>query len=31
MFSQKALAELVKAILKVLLLFGLTAVVVYED
>ena len=30
MFSQKALAELVKAILKVLLLFGLTAVVVYE-
>ena len=30
MFSQKALAELVKAILKVLLLFGLTADVVYE-
>ena len=30
MFSQKALAELVKAILKVLLLFGLTDVVVYE-
>tara|TARA_B100001741_G_scaffold308471_1_gene304736 strand:+ start:706 stop:1872 length:1167 start_codon:yes stop_codon:yes gene_type:complete len=30
MFSQKALAELVKAILKVLLLFGLTAVVVYD-
>ena len=30
MFSQKALAELVKAILKILLLFGLTAVVVYE-
>ena len=30
MFSQKALAELGKAILKVLLLFGLTAVVVYE-
>ena len=30
MFSQKALAELVKAISKVLLLFGLTAVVVYE-
>ena len=30
MFSQKALAELVKAILKVLLLFGITAVVVYE-
>ena len=30
MFSQKALAELIKAILKVLLLFGLTAVVVYE-
>ena len=30
MFSQKALAELVKAFLKVLLLFGLTAVVVYE-
>ena len=30
MFSQKSLAELVKAILKVLLLFGLTAVVVYD-
>ena len=30
MFSQKALAELVKAILKVLLLFGLTALVVYD-
>tara|TARA_A100001011_G_C14268509_1_gene825854 strand:- start:757 stop:1923 length:1167 start_codon:yes stop_codon:yes gene_type:complete len=30
MFSQKALAELVKAILKVLLLFGLTALVIYD-
>jgi len=30
MFSQKALAELVKAVLKVLLLFGLTALVVYD-
>ena len=30
MFSQKSLAELVKAILKVLLLFGLTAIVVYN-
>ena len=30
MFSQKSLAELVKAILKVLLLFGLTAIVVYD-
>ena len=30
MFSQKSLAELVKAILKVLLLFGLTALVVYD-
>ena len=30
MFSQKALLELVKAILKVLLLFGLTALVVYD-
>ena len=30
MFSQKSLAELVKAILKVLLLFGLTALVIYD-
>ena len=30
MFSQKSLAELVKAILKVLLLFGLTGIVVYD-
>ena len=30
MFSQKALAELVKAILKVILLFGLTALVIYD-
>ena len=30
MFSQKSLAELVKAILKVLLLFGLTTLVIYD-